>query len=143
MPDRYIWHETIQTQHTRRSFRSEVAPGILATVGGWLKSDSIELPGGYVCRIVYRSAHCLEAEVLTPAAVRLVVVGVASHTRCGQPLWERIGGAPTTRPAEPWCGIWLDPEGLAADPAAYVWLGDFERCLAWAFIEASDEASDD
>jgi hypothetical protein len=138
MSDRYIWHETIQTQHTRRSLLSEVAPDVLEMVREWLKSDAMDLPGGYRCVILYRSEHCLQAEVYTQQGVRLVVIGVASHARCGQPLWLRLDGESERKPAEPWCAAWLDPAGQQADPAAYHWLGDFERCLAWAFIDVRD-----
>jgi hypothetical protein len=91
--ERYIWHETIQTQHTRRSHLSEVAPDVLAYLRRGLAQDSIPLPDGYRCEIVYRSAHCLEARVLTADDVPLVHFGVAARPRCGQPLWERLGGA--------------------------------------------------
>ncbi len=133
---RYIWHETIQTQHTRRSFRSEVAPDILEMVSGWLASDLMELPGGYRCVVMYRSGHCLQAEVHTPAGVRLVAIGIAAHARCGQTLWVRLEGKPDAKPAEPWCAVWLDIEGITTDPDAALWLGDFERCLAWAFLDS-------
>jgi hypothetical protein len=136
MSDPYIWHETINTRHTRRSFRSEVEPDVLEMVAGWLASDLIKLPGGYSCIVMYRSGHCLQAEVHTPGGVRLVVIGVASHARCGQSLWLRLEGLPGAKPAEPWCAAWLDSAGQAADPTAYHWLGDFERCLAWAFLDS-------
>jgi hypothetical protein len=135
--DRYIWHETVNTQHTRRSFLSEIAPDVLATVQGWLADYEFgfDLPGGYRCNINNRSEKCLQAEVLTPSGIRLCVIGVANHSRCGAPLWANLQGDPATRPGEPWCGVWLDPVGQAADPDAHVWLGDFERRLAWAFLE--------
>lgn len=136
--ERYIWHETVQTQHTRRSFRSEIAPDVLATVTGWLGSDLIALPGGYRCVVMSRSESCLQAEVWTPHDIRLCVIGVAVRARCAV-LWARLHGDAATKPAEPWCGVWLDPTGLIADPEAYHWLGDFERCLAWAFIDAQNE----
>jgi hypothetical protein len=136
MTDRYIWHETINTEHTRRSFLSEVAPDVRAIVAGWLASgDAFDMPGGYRGVIMYRSEKCLQAEILTPEGVRLCVIGVANNSRCGAPLWARLNGDPGAKPVEPWCGAWLDPAGQAADPFAYDWLGDFERCLAWAFLE--------
>jgi hypothetical protein len=42
--DRYIWHETIQTQHTRRSFLSEVAPYVLARMREWASRGT-----GFAC----------------------------------------------------------------------------------------------
>jgi hypothetical protein len=38
------------------------------------------------------------------------------------------------RPQTPWCAAKLMP-GLSAYPAAAMWLGDMERCVAWAWIE--------
>lgn len=140
--DRYIWHETIETRHTRRSFLSEVAPDVLAKVREWIKSDLIHLPGEYECVITYRATHCLQAELYTPTGVRLVEIGIADHPRCGQPLWVRLGGAPDARPQEPWCAASLDPLGCAADPEAYKWIGDFERVLAWAWLTRETEERD-
>lgn len=90
--------------------------------------------------VTYRSEKCLEAEVYSPDSVRLVCIGVAMHSRCGQALWVRLNGLAGAKPDEPWCGAWLDPEGQAADPEAYMWLGDFERCLAWAFLSIQGAA---
>ena len=132
--DRYIWHETIQTQHTRRSFLSEIAPDVLEQFRIWLKADAFSLPGGYECVILYRVRHCIEAEVYAPNGIRLIRIGVADHPRCGQPMWVRLGGAPDARPQEPWCVASIDQAGAKTDPEAYQWLGDFERCLAWAWL---------
>lgn len=135
---RYIWHETIQTQHTRRSYLSEVDPSVLETVRNWLKADRFELPDGYECVITYRATHCLQAEVYTPTGVRLVEIGVADHPRCGQPLWVRLGGAEDARPEEPWCVASIDPQGAVADPEAYKWVSDFERVLGWAWLTGKE-----
>lgn len=132
--DRYIWHETLETEDTRRSFLSEVDPAVLRTVQGWLQWDRFDLPGGYRCVITSREQHCLRAEVHA-GQVRLVVIGVAAALECGQPLWESLGGLPGARPQEPWCVASLDPLGLATRREAYRWLGDFERVLAWAWLE--------
>lgn len=37
-------------------------------------------------------------------------------------------------PGEPWCAVRLEP-GIALYPETAHWLGDFERCLAWAWLE--------
>lgn len=131
----YLWHATIQTGHTRRSFRSEVAPEIIELVGGWLKSDHFALPpgGGYECVITRRVSNGLLAEVRNGQGTRLVEIGVANHSAFAAELWEHLGGAPDARPHEPWCAVSLDA-GLMEDPAATEWLGDFERCLAWAWL---------
>lgn len=90
-------------------------------------------------RIERRSQHCIEAEVLTADGTRLVHFGVADHSRCAQPLWERLGSASGAKPAEPWCVASIDPAGAVADMEAYHWIGDFERCFAWAWLSGKEE----
>lgn len=68
----------------------------------------------------------------------LVTFAVAQDSANGDDLWERLAGrfgaAPGLRkPPEPWCGVVVHP-ALALDGAARDWLGDFERCVAWAWI---------
>jgi hypothetical protein len=134
MSDRYIWHETINTQHTRRSYLSEIAPHVLATIQSWLANDQFAMPGDYQCRIVARSADCLRAIVLTADGVALVRIAIAAHNRCGLPAWRWLGGVEGAEPETPWCAATTLPEGAIADPEAYKWLGDFERCLAWSWL---------
>ena len=141
MMDRYIWHETIQTEHTRRSFLSEVAPDVLAKVRSMLEANQFVLPGGAECRVVWRVQHCLEVEVYTTLGNRLVRIGIAIVAGCGDALWERLGGAVGAQPSEPWCAASLDARGLETDPEAYLWLGDFERCLAWAWLMSTESSN--
>ena len=75
----------------------------------------------------------------------LVTVGVGMDAGDGAAaLWRQLhewneltqGGRPTDpeRPPDaPWCGVACH-EGLVLDPGATEWLGDFERCIAWAAI---------
>ena len=42
---------------------------------------------------------------------------------------------PESPPATPWCAVWLHlPLLLRAYPDASYWLGNFERCVAWAAV---------
>lgn len=68
----------------------------------------------------------------------LATLGVAQRSRHGERLWammiDNFGAAPgLTRPAEPWCAVALHP-ALAMHIDAAHWLGDLERCIAWAWI---------
>ena len=49
------------------------------------------------------------------------------------------------RPAEPWCAVLIHLTLALADPSASAWLGDFERCVAWAWVHraAGDDEPDD
>ena len=135
MSSRYIWHLTLDTGHGRPSPRSEVADGSVAQIAGWLDSDAFEPLPGYRCALTYRSEHCFEAELYSPAGGLMASMAFASHARCGAALWRRVVSK-RHKPAEPWLAVLLGP-GIVGDPAVD-WLGDFERCLAWAFLERSE-----
>ncbi|MDQ3562852.1 MAG: hypothetical protein M3436_01505 [Pseudomonadota bacterium] len=74
--------------------------------------------------------------------------GVAAHSRCGAALWRELhrwGKTPVVTdpercPPEPWVAVALDA-GITQHMDATEWLGDFERCLAWAFRLSRDEAA--
>lgn len=72
--------------------------------------------------------------------VPLVGVGVALHSRCGAVVWrelhrtdEPLETDPQRQPPTPWCAARLELS-LVFAPEVVHWLGDYERCLAWAFL---------
>src|SRR5574337_81919 len=76
--------------------------------------------------------------VLDGIGIPLVTLGVARRSRQGRDLWAALvasfGAHPAARrPAEPWLAVAVH-ESAAAHPEALVWLGDLERCMAWAWI---------
>jgi len=154
MTERYIWHVTLDTGNTRRSPRSEVSDAILPGVRSMLK---LALAGGQPqvmngCTLTAAAeGRCLLGTVWAPVVtsskpVPVVTIGVAEHSRCGRRLWqlmhdvaERTGMPPlaTDRnnpPQEPWCAARIEIGSVAA-LETMEWLGDFERCLAWAWLE--------
>lgn len=72
----------------------------------------------------------------------IITMAVAIDPRCGRELWAELHKEPSsslaTSPAEPpktpWLAARLDVGG-ALHRETMDWLGDFERCLAWAWIE--------
>ena len=54
------------------------------------------------------------------------------------PSWRPADRLPEDLPA-PWLVVDLYLISLAADPDAAAWLGDAERCIAWAWIETRPE----
>jgi len=71
-------------------------------------------------------------------ATPLVTFAVARDRENGDDLWQRLAGrfgrAPgLQKPPEPWCGSVAHP-ALALDGEAMGWIGDFERCVAWAWL---------
>lgn len=78
--------------------------------------------------------------------VPIVEVGVAEHSRCGAKLWRalhemarntgtRVSTSEDRCPPEPWVAALLLSPGAAIYSDAMQWLGDFERCVAWTWIE--------
>lgn len=83
-------------------------------------------------------AALLDRPSLFGAAGPLVTMGVAQRSRQGRDLWAKLIAhldvpSNAAKPAEPWCAVVLHPV-IAAHPHAVTWLGDLERCVAWAWI---------
>ena len=153
---RYIRHVTLTTGHVRDSWRQEISDEairacqtlitqITATVGALAQIPGV---GDYHLSGV-ASGACLVATVWSGApSVCIATIGVAGHSRCGLHLWRELhrwGETPVVTdpdrcPTEPWVAAALDA-GIARHPEAAHWLGDFERCLAWAWIERRREIS--
>jgi len=156
----YIAHVTLSTGHLRRSPRSEVDDDTIAVLVHWLKNaraawEPVPLPGeafaGFAAKVfvehgamvctVYGPAGRFPSLAGMEAAhdgVPLVTFGVAQRSRHSKALWDRlvqVSDQPTScaMPDAPWCGVVLHPP-LPAFPDAMDWLGDFERCIAWAWI---------
>lgn len=149
VPHRQIAHVTLTTGHTRLSSRSEVSDEAIdacrCLLAACVLDGGAAIPhvGPYVLRVSGADTRCLTAtvhrltnDVLMAYGPPLVTIGVAKHSRCGAALWARLGGA-GDQPLTPWCAVRLEPalaaEGVG-DGAPVHWLGDFERCLAWAWI---------
>lgn len=139
----YIAHITLTTGHARRSYREKiddaVMPALRRLIAEMRDGKVVEIPGaaGYFAR-GYVGGRCMSCTVYAGASP-LVTVGVATHSRCGAVLWRGLyGSAPAQarpeQPPAPWCGVVLHLDALAMYRDAMVWLGDFERCLAWAFV---------
>ncbi|QNM94879.1 hypothetical protein [Chitinimonas koreensis] len=157
----YLNHYTLTTSHNRRSDRAEVAEATMAVVAPWVlehaaidrrPGDPVALP---VPEWAHYTAHLLSHDgalivtvygpdgpfVLGKPPTRttpLLTFGVATKSRHAIPLWEMLMQQPfvhpkSQRPPAPWCAVALYPV-LQQHPEAARWMGDFERCVAWAWI---------
>lgn len=146
---RHLRHVTMTTGHVRDSDRSEIADDALSVCADLLDAamivapDAVPIPAvAPPCALrVSGSGRCLVATVHGPDDAPILTIGVATHSRCGARLWRSLHetalGALATDdtpcPPEPWCAARLEP-GAVLHPMAMAWLGDFERCLAWAAV---------
>lgn len=160
MSGRHIHHLTLTTGHTRRSWRHEIDPGVLRDLGRLLRrgidTGRIDLtmiePAGHWVRVTPHG-KCVLLTVMHGDDMPLVTFGVAAHSRCGARMWRLLTqdavvaeGAPRLSPdrapQEPWCAARIEP-GLMYRPDAAQWLGDFERCIAWAWLDHLETRRDD
>lgn len=152
----YITHITLATGHTSSIQPGDVAGETLARVSPWLvalvhSGDHMPLPVSGLSEYTAHATVQDGALVLTVCGPTvtdagpmqgvqppLITIGVAKKSRHAH-LWTLLTG-PVMPPAAhgikppqtPWCAVLIWPSSvLCAD--AFQWLGDFERCVAWAW----------
>lgn len=144
----YISHVTLTTGDLARTSRDDVAPEVTSLLAEWLApivNSGLRHPLP-VPELAHFSAQAavqdgsLLVTVYAGPTVPLVTFGVARRSRHGPALWALLTAAFETRaglvmPASPWVAVALHP-ALSAGAVAPDWLGDFERCIAWAWLNA-------
>lgn len=152
MDDRTLVHVTLSTGHVRDSPRSEVSKETIDALAPVLEQllagDEIAVPwvsGDYTINGA-AGGDCFIATIWSRGGAPVVTIGCARGPREAVRLWEQLhatavidelqpqtiaGAAPL---GERWCAARLEI-GIAAHPDTAHWLGDFERCLAWTWID--------
>lgn len=132
-------HYTLITGHNRVSPRSEVSDDAIRVCRPLIVPGTHEIPGplGKYTLVVPETAHGLLGTVYQ-AKAPVASIGVADTPEASAEIWpallglhERLGlpGDPV-EPELPWIATTI----LLSAPAME-WLGDFERCWAWAWLE--------
>lgn len=154
---RYLEHLTLLTGDTRRSWREDVPDDVLdllrplldraIATGGHVPLPDVVSPRCTITAVAAR-ARALLVTVWGPPAVYgvpasptpLVTIGVAPTSLASAELWRRMapGGGEEQlpqpdAPSVPWLAVKLH-DTATLWPEALSWLGDFERCLAWAWV---------
>lgn len=141
-------HYTLNTGHSRISPRSEVGDDVIEFMQLFLESGDYDLhqnfPGwslkttndaqGLLATLAFKNQPVVtigvvsdddEADVLWPMLESMY------HNISELPLYRAADFAATKKPpSAPWCAVVLVQPLLCTD-----WMGDFQRCLAWAWIE--------
>ena len=150
--DLHIQHLTMASGHLSTIASGDVSGETLARVRPWLGAlaacgASMPLPlsglQGYVGLAAVLDGAALFTVSGPPIggkAPPLVTLGVATTAAQGELLWPLLTGPvmPASKrglkcPAAPWCAAVIWPT-LALHPGAAAWLGDLERCIAWAWV---------
>ena len=154
-----INHLTLSTGHLSHIKQGDVDDDIVAILSPWLEAliysgpnGSAPVPGleDYTAWASMNEGS-LVVTIFGPMLpgsteddlIPLVTMGVAERTHDGDTLWpllvaEASVGRPIKsglqRPAEPWCAVNLHPT-MECFPEAMMWLGDFEKCIAWTWLQ--------
>jgi hypothetical protein len=129
-------HLTLDTGDTRVSFADEVRPDVIETLRPLTVTGRHELPPSF-------DGCTAKVTVDGPAALvtvdrdgaPLVTFGVAADQDGAAVLWPLISEPAVAEPsAVPWIAVRLEV-GLGLSPDDGDWLGDFERCWAWAWLD--------
>ena len=149
---RYIRHLTIDTGHQRDSYRAEVADEVVAMLRPLIVQAKLclaPIPGSSPeCTMLAWTdrARGLLCAVYGPPTIPtdgqsclLTRFWVAPTSLAAVRAWEGVvksgfAAADQQPPPAPWCAVALG-SGLGLHPQAAHWLGDFERCIAWAWID--------
>jgi hypothetical protein len=126
-------HYTITTGNNRVSPRSEVGPEAIAMCAPLLRTGEHEIPGppGYRVRVTV-DGTALAATVSRDGAP-LVTAYVCPDASALAAALRATGAIPAVALTPP--ALLVDVHPTASGDPALEWLGDFERCLAWAFLE--------
>ena len=158
MTPTYLHHVTLTTGHSRRSYRAECDAWLLAQLAPIVaecERDGVaELPSPTGLMRLTRiadsdrpSRHVAIWSISEPQGPALVTLAQAMEDRAGAGVWRALhqGHAepvplatrPDQRPGAPWLAVILHLPAMLPEPhPAIGWLGDAERCIAWAWIDS-------
>ena len=140
----FLTHATVDTGHSKRSYRNEVSDGVIGEIKTWLP----DLFAGKLRGVIddYYAVRCdwhnsksvgftvsrMNAEM---QATEIVKFSVCRHSKRAKPSWEFVGGKGNPPPV-PFVAATIYSNNLIVDDlAAIAAIADFERCLAWAWLE--------
>lgn len=153
----YLHHVTLNTAHSRKSYRHEVADDVVRACAELIERaiasprEYIEIPATNCSMTATAEGRSLIATVWGPVTVArnapamrppLVTLGVAEHSRSGAKLWRMLHQAreasvqtsPDNPPPEPWVAARMEV-GISLMPEHAEWIADFERCVGWAWLD--------
>lgn len=153
-----LLHVTLTTGHRRWSPRDEVGEELLAQLAPMVieaeRSGQAEILSPTGLMLLRRlappaaSRHAACWAISEPQGPALVTLALGMRSRQGAGLWRTVhelfsAGVPPliTRaddpPPAPWLAVILHLPMLLPTPHPAVhWLGDAERCIAWAWIDS-------
>lgn len=143
-------HYTLNTGNNRVAPRSEVSDDVIKVLLQYLPSGKYDMPFADGYKLFVTNDNGLLFSVYSPHGVPLVTCAVARDESQEDVLWGElekfyfeITEQSVLRAADfeisrrPDSLPWLSVVTLMSDKEAAVWLGGFERSLAWAWLETN------
>lgn len=139
----YLTHATVNTGHSRRSYRAEVADDVVVMLQTWLpdlmagKSHGL-WDDGYAVRLDWHNSKSAGFVVSRLDSLMsrtdIAKIAVCRHSKKAAPAWEYVGGSGQP-PRVPFVAAALENRNITInDLDAIGAIADFERCLAWAWL---------
>ena len=152
MTEKYIYHITTTTGQGRKSPKSEVSAETVALLKPWI-DDMMkgELRGivdtHYSCRCEQHSGKMISFVISRLSEnftqVDLIRFVICNHSRRKNVAWEWVGGIGNA-PEVPFCAVQLVTNNVTPDDFNYIpMFADFERCIAWAWLEMVQNKKDE
>ncbi len=149
-------HITLNTGHTRVSPREEVSQEVIdicrnLIVRSTSPNAHIPIPAcePYFVKSVVDGSNmrATVSKLVAGTQIPVVEIGVALEAGYGVKLWEEMHSSANmpliieadSAPKRPWVAARLEFEGIFLAFDAMHWLGDFERCLAFAFADYASQ----
>jgi hypothetical protein len=128
-------HLTLDTGQTRVSFRDEIDPRVLEQLRPLTVTGTYPMPQPAGCTVKVTVDGTAALVTVMRGGDPLVTFGVAADEPGAERLWPLIARPGVPQPsAVPWLTAGLEV-GVAVHPGALGWLGDFERCWAWCWLD--------
>ncbi|OSI21687.1 hypothetical protein BV912_06395 [Neisseria dumasiana] len=148
MPDApretFISHITVSTGHHRRSYRKEVENNVVELLKSWLPDLFAGQTRGiiedkYAVRCDWHNSKSAGFTVMRVddrlAGVDLIKFSVCRHSKKSAAAWEFVGGR-SEIPSVPFVAVALIDANITFEDLGFIpAIADFERCLAWAWME--------
>lgn len=145
--ERFVYHVTLTTGHTRKSYRDEVDDEAVevcrALIAHAIDGARPVIPGTDRCRLAAETSRKrgLLCSVREPQHDKpIITFAIAPNSLSAAVLWRvlvetaRTPVVPMECPPAPYCAVRLE-QGAVAHAYVLPVLADFERCIAWAWME--------
>jgi hypothetical protein len=146
---KHLQHISMNTGHSRRSYRDEVPDDEVRAAASALeraKHERVPLPkfgDAYALTATYEGLSALICTIWQQE-VPVMTLGVACKSKSGAGLWRVLLRQPvgppiqvdeSRRPSAPWVAAGLEAAATLAPPEVLEAIGGMESVLGWAFLE--------